>query len=46
LPVDIGPDTEAARSSWRAVFATALDGPPICRVIYTHHHFDHIRAGR
>jgi glyoxylase-like metal-dependent hydrolase (beta-lactamase superfamily II) len=40
--VDCGIANEATRTAWEQVFATALDGLPVLRVIVTHMHPDHI----
>jgi glyoxylase-like metal-dependent hydrolase (beta-lactamase superfamily II) len=40
--VDCGIANEATRAAWEQVFATALDGLPVLRVIVTHMHPDHI----
>ena len=40
--VDCGIDNAATRAAWEQVFATALDGLPVLRVIVTHMHPDHI----
>ena len=40
--VDCGIDNEATRAAWEQVFASALDGLPVLRVIVTHMHPDHI----
>lgn len=40
--VDCGIATDATRASWETVFATALDGLPVVRVIATHCHPDHV----
>jgi glyoxylase-like metal-dependent hydrolase (beta-lactamase superfamily II) len=40
--VDTGIDDAATRAAWERVFATALDGLPVLRVIVTHMHPDHI----
>ena len=40
--VDCGIADEATRAAWEQVFATALDGLPVLRVIVTHMHPDHI----
>ncbi len=42
--VDTGIDDPATRAAWEQVFATALDGLPVLRVIVTHMHPDHIGA--
>jgi glyoxylase-like metal-dependent hydrolase (beta-lactamase superfamily II) len=40
--VDCGIDDPATRAGWERIFATALDGLPILRVIVTHMHPDHL----
>jgi glyoxylase-like metal-dependent hydrolase (beta-lactamase superfamily II) len=40
--VDCGIADEATRAAWEQVFAHALDGLPVLRVIVTHMHPDHI----
>jgi len=40
--VDCGIANDATRAAWEQVFATALDGLPVLRVIVTHMHPDHI----
>ena len=40
--VDTGIGNEPTREHWRAVFASALQGKPVTRVIVTHFHPDHI----
>ncbi len=40
--VDCGIDDAATRAAWEELFATALDGLPVLRVIVTHMHPDHI----
>jgi glyoxylase-like metal-dependent hydrolase (beta-lactamase superfamily II) len=40
--VDCGIDSETTRHAWETVFANALDGMPVLRVITTHCHPDHI----
>jgi glyoxylase-like metal-dependent hydrolase (beta-lactamase superfamily II) len=40
--VDCGVANEATRAAWEQVFATALEGLPVLRVIVTHMHPDHI----
>lgn len=40
--VDCGIATDATRASWETLFATALDGLPVVRVIATHCHPDHV----
>jgi glyoxylase-like metal-dependent hydrolase (beta-lactamase superfamily II) len=40
--VDCGIANDATRSAWEQVFAKALDGLPVLRVIVTHMHPDHI----
>lgn len=40
--VDCGIATDATRAAWENVFATALGGTPIRRVIATHCHPDHV----
>lgn len=40
--VDCGVDRPESREQWKSVFATALEGRPIVRVIVTHMHPDHI----
>lgn len=40
--VDCGIANDATRASWESVFATALDGAPVRRVIVTHCHPDHV----
>jgi glyoxylase-like metal-dependent hydrolase (beta-lactamase superfamily II) len=40
--VDCGITDDATRASWEQVFATALEGLPVLRVIVTHMHPDHI----
>jgi glyoxylase-like metal-dependent hydrolase (beta-lactamase superfamily II) len=42
--VDCGIDSPATRAAWEQVFASALDGLPVLRVIVTHMHPDHIGA--
>jgi glyoxylase-like metal-dependent hydrolase (beta-lactamase superfamily II) len=42
LLVDTGHGTEATRALWEGIFATALRGRPITRVLVTHFHPDHI----
>lgn len=39
--VDTGIGTEDCRTIWQRVFAEALDGKPIHRIILTHFHSDH-----
>ena len=43
--VDTGYNTDETRGYWDSVFATALDGKPIRRIVVTHFHPDHI-SGR
>ncbi len=40
--VDCGIDNDATRAAWAQVFATALEGLPVLRVVVTHMHPDHI----
>jgi len=40
--VDCGIATDATRASWEVIFASALRGLPILRVLVTHCHPDHI----
>jgi glyoxylase-like metal-dependent hydrolase (beta-lactamase superfamily II) len=40
--VDCGIDNEATHAAWEELFASALDGLPVLRVIVTHMHPDHI----
>ncbi len=40
--VDCGIATEPTRTAWESVFATALQGRPVLRVIATHYHPDHM----
>ena len=40
--VDCGIDNEATHAAWQEIFATALGGLPVLRVIVTHMHPDHI----
>ncbi len=40
--VDCGIDNEATRDAWETLFADALQGLPVLRVIATHCHPDHI----
>ena len=40
--VDCGIADEATRSAWERLFAQALDGLPVLRVVVTHMHPDHI----
>ena len=40
--VDCGIDDPATRAGWERIFATALGGLPVLRVIVTHMHPDHI----
>ncbi len=40
--VDCGVATDATRAAWEAIFASALDGLPVLRVIVTHLHPDHV----
>jgi glyoxylase-like metal-dependent hydrolase (beta-lactamase superfamily II) len=40
--VDTGVALEESREHWRAIFAAALKGKPVTRVICTHMHPDHI----
>ncbi len=40
--VDCGIDDAATRAAWKELFATALGGLPVLRVIVTHMHPDHI----
>jgi glyoxylase-like metal-dependent hydrolase (beta-lactamase superfamily II) len=40
--IDCGIANEATRGSWETLFASALDGLPIVRVIATHCHPDHV----
>ena len=40
--VDCGVASDATREAWEQVFAHALDGLPVLRVIVTHMHPDHI----
>ncbi len=40
--VDTGYNTDETRDYWEEIFATALDGKPIRRIIVTHFHPDHI----
>lgn len=42
LLVDAGRGDEPTRSVWRQVFATALGGRPVTRVLVTHFHPDHV----
>ncbi|WP_322999091.1 MBL fold metallo-hydrolase [Castellaniella sp.] len=40
--VDCGIDRSEVRDTWESVFAQALDGLPVLRVIVTHMHPDHV----
>ncbi len=40
--VDCGIANDATRAAWDTIFATALDGLPVLRVIVTHCHPDHV----
>ena len=40
--VDTGIDDAATRAAWEQLFATALDGLPVLRLVVTHMHPDHI----
>lgn len=40
--VDTGVNTDACKELWEQVFATALEGRPVTRVIVTHLHPDHV----
>lgn len=40
--IDCGIATEPTRNAWESVFATALHGRPVLRVIATHYHPDHM----
>ncbi|XDA99298.1 MBL fold metallo-hydrolase [Sulfitobacter sp. LCG007] len=40
--VDTGFDTRLGREIWESLFAGALAGKPVRRVVVTHHHPDHI----
>ncbi|MEC4718999.1 MBL fold metallo-hydrolase [Noviherbaspirillum sp. CPCC 100848] len=40
--VDCGISSDATRDAWESVFATALGGLPVLRVIVTHCHPDHV----
>lgn len=40
--VDTGVSTDETREHWNRIFARALDGKPISRVICTHMHPDHV----
>jgi glyoxylase-like metal-dependent hydrolase (beta-lactamase superfamily II) len=40
--VDCGVANDATRAAWEQIFATALQGLPVLRVIVTHMHPDHI----
>lgn len=40
--VDTGLNTKRTRAAWEGVFANALDGKPVKRVIVTHFHLDHM----
>ena len=40
--VDCGVDNAVTRAAWEEVFASALDGLPVLRVVVTHMHPDHI----
>jgi glyoxylase-like metal-dependent hydrolase (beta-lactamase superfamily II) len=40
--VDSGLDTPMTKESWEHIFAEALDGKPVTRLIVTHFHPDHI----
>src|SRR5882724_7457061 len=40
--VDTGLNTEHSMDLWRSVFRAVLDPLPICRIIVTHFHPDHI----
>jgi glyoxylase-like metal-dependent hydrolase (beta-lactamase superfamily II) len=42
LLVDTGRGDEPTRALWRQVFATALGGRPVTRVLVTHFHPDHV----
>ncbi|WP_458098462.1 MBL fold metallo-hydrolase [Roseomonas sp. WA12] len=42
LLVDTGRGDEPTRALWRTVFATALAGRPVTRVLVTHFHPDHV----
>jgi glyoxylase-like metal-dependent hydrolase (beta-lactamase superfamily II) len=44
--VDCGIDDAATRAAWESVFATALGGLPVLRVIVTHMHPDHIGSAQ
>ena len=40
--VDCGVHNEATKAAWEGVFASALDGLPVLRVVATHMHPDHL----
>ncbi len=40
--VDTGINSPTTRELWERIFATALDGRPVTRLIVTHYHPDHI----
>jgi glyoxylase-like metal-dependent hydrolase (beta-lactamase superfamily II) len=40
--VDTGIGTAATRDLWERIFASALGGRPVTRLIVTHHHPDHV----
>ena len=40
--VDSGIDAAATRATWEELFASALDGLPVLRLVVTHMHPDHI----
>ncbi|MDO8299726.1 MBL fold metallo-hydrolase [Lacisediminimonas sp.] len=40
--IDCGIATDPTRTAWESVFATALQGRPVLRVIATHYHPDHM----
>ena len=40
--IDCGIANDATRASWETIFASALDGLPITRVLATHCHPDHV----
>ncbi|MBO1073451.1 MBL fold metallo-hydrolase [Roseomonas marmotae] len=42
LLIDAGAQVKGAVQDWQRIFAEALDGRPITRVLVTHFHYDHV----
>ncbi len=44
--VDCGLGDDTTRAAWRRIFAGAMEGRPVRRILVTHHHPDHFGLGR